>query len=216
MAGRRTSIAGISRRKGWPRSWHFTDGLCCARNSPASATATACCRDWGRSSAWATSSTWPPYGRCRGADAMNIGKFRQAFDRKFPARKRGTLTPWHRHWFWRKFFDPCSDVPGMVSVKKQRLLHLAFSFLDADECYLEVGTYQGKSLISAVKGNPRRQVYAVDNFTEFTASNTEQLLRANLARHGLADRVTFHNADFRAVVNRDVVKQPVGLFFYDG
>ncbi|MCU0606087.1 MAG: class I SAM-dependent methyltransferase [Candidatus Edwardsbacteria bacterium] len=147
---------------------------------------------------------------------MNIGAFQKAFHREFPAKRRHVPTPWHRHWFWRRFFDPCPDVPGMISVKKQRLLNLAFSFLAAGECYLEVGTYQGKSLISAVKGNPPRPVHAVDNFTEFTAANTQQLLMANLARYGMGDKVKFHNADFRTAVNRALVAEPVGLYFYDG
>src|SRR5258708_6387068 len=47
--------------------------------------------------------------------------------------------------------DPCPDVVGMTSPRKSRLLNLAVGFLcGTPECYAEIGTYQGKSLIAAL------------------------------------------------------------------
>ena len=68
-------------------------------------------------------------------------------------------------------FDSLRDVEGMISVYKQYLLHLAYSLLGPDEAYLEVGTWQGKSLISAMLNNPPRITFACDNFSEWRHSN---------------------------------------------
>ena len=52
-----------------------------------------------------------------------------------------------------QYEDYCYDVMGMTSIKKQKLLNLAASLLDTTECYFEVGTFNGKSLISAMHDN---------------------------------------------------------------
>ncbi len=104
----------------------------------------------------------------------------------------------------------------MTSIKKQKLLNLAFSCLDASECYLEVGTYLGKSLISAMLGNPRRRVFACDNFSEFTATNSYEQLKRNLEAYNLLEQVDFFNADFPSVLTKDKISLPIGVYFYDG
>jgi predicted O-methyltransferase YrrM len=104
----------------------------------------------------------------------------------------------------------------MTSIKKQRLLRTAFSCLPPGEAYLEIGTFQGKSLLSAMAGNPRRPVYACDNFSEFQDRNSLQRLTANLRDHDAVERVTFFDGDFRAILSREHISDPVGLYFYDG
>lgn len=111
--------------------------------------------------------------------------------------------------------DLCPDVYGMLSIKKQQLLNLAFSMLPEGEGYLEVGTYMGKSLLSAMLGNPRRPVYAVDNFCEFE-ENSFPVLKGNLDRYGMFEHVNFCNGDFREVYTPDILRDPIGLYFYDG
>jgi predicted O-methyltransferase YrrM len=102
--------------------------------------------------------------------------------------------------FTRSFFDTCFEIEGMTSVKKQMLLRIAFSSLPPEECYVEIGTYTGKSLISAAKGNLTRRCYACDNFSEFQATNSYEILLNNLRRHGMVDRVTFFDADFKSIL----------------
>lgn len=145
---------------------------------------------------------------------MDIARFRREFWSAFGAgRNRPELALEDRAQHLAR--DTCPDVPGMLSVKKQRLLHLAYSLLPENEAYLEVGTYMGKSLISAMLGNPRRAVYAADNFSEFDG-NSFEVLQGNLERYGLREQVNFCNADFRRVFDHSVLKAPVGLYFYDG
>lgn len=117
--------------------------------------------------------------------------------------------------------DPCRDILGMASPKKLTLLSRAVSFLPGDEYYLEVGTYQGKSLVSALLGNPGRYAVACDNFSLFdepAAPRNRAVLERNLARYGLSTRVRFFDCDFRDLLSRwRYHRLPlVGVYFYDG
>lgn len=146
---------------------------------------------------------------------MNCQAFRRAFEDQFSGR---TLdSPTYELWdpIVCSHIDPCFDVEGMLSIKKQQLLNLAFRFLDEGEAYFEVGTYRGKSLLSAMMGNPARTVFACDNFSQFD-DNTYEILRSNLAKYGLLDRVAFFNCEFLEVYSPSRLTVPVGLYFYDG
>lgn len=146
---------------------------------------------------------------------MNIKTFRELFAQRFPGK---TLNlPTYEHWdpLVSRRLDLCPDVKGMLSLKKQQLLNLAFGLLAPGEAYLEVGTYQGKSLLSAMLNNPSRPVFACDNFSQFE-DNSFETARANLAKHGYLEQVTFYDCDFLEVYTRDRLPVPVGLYFYDG
>jgi predicted O-methyltransferase YrrM len=147
---------------------------------------------------------------------MNITNFYVLFDKSFPAGNISKPTFIYGNRLTRFFFDPCRNVRGMVSIKKQKLLNIAFACLDVNECYLEVGTYLGKSLISAMLGNPPRHVFACDNFSEFTKSNSHEGLKQNLKAYNLLEKVTFFDADFTTVLTKERISPPVGVYFYDG
>ena len=147
---------------------------------------------------------------------MNTQAFKGRFAKVFTAQRISGPSFLYGNRFARFLLDPCRGVQGMASIKKLKLLNLAFACLEPDECYLEVGTYLGKSLIAAMKGNPERQVFACDNFSEFGANNTRESLLGNLKAYQLDDRATFYNADFLTVLNRKQIPLPVGLYFYDG
>lgn len=156
---------------------------------------------------------------------MDIVRFAKLFEKEFPAGSRAVPDSRLRTAIFRYFLDPCPDVPGMVSPRKLKLLQLAVSLLPSDgsECYLEVGTYQGKSLIGALKTNPGRKGVCCDNFSEFdvAAGTSDSLthLRRNLDRHGLTSRVSIFSEDFRTLFRRsepENLMPPVGVYFYDG
>lgn len=145
-----------------------------------------------------------------------VSNFCARFDNAFPRDEISKPTVLYEDETLRRFFDPCPDVEGMISIKKQKLLNIAFSCLGTDECYLEIGTYLGKSLISAMLGNPERKVYACDNFSQFTPSNSYEKLQANLRKYRLGKNITFYNSDFLELLNKDRIPIPVGVYFYDG
>lgn len=147
---------------------------------------------------------------------MNTKAFSAQFDKVFTSTNISKPSFLYGSRLARFLLDPCRSVKGMASIKKLKLLNIAFACLDPNECYLEVGTYLGKSLIAAMRGNPERQVFACDNFSEFTSDNSYEILLSNLKAYQLQDRVTFYNADFLTVLNRNKIPLPVGLYFYDG
>lgn len=161
---------------------------------------------------------------------MNSAKFCAAFEAAFPPSTRDHPT---RRYALRlnvtikrvhlkyDFFDPLRNVEGMISVKKQRLLHLAYAHLPPDEAYLEIGTWQGKSLIAAMRGNPPRKTFACDNFSEWQRSKGQSCqpgvaLRRNLQRYGLSRSVIFYEEPLHDICTEEKLPCPLGAYFYDG
>ena len=145
---------------------------------------------------------------------MDVEAFRKAFWIHFKGGERNK--PCYAYWdpFVIHETDPCPDVEGMISIRNQQLLNLAFRFIGAGECYLEVGTYKGKSLISAMVNNPVVPVFACDNFSVFPG-NALEITLANLRRYGLENKVMFYSCDFLEVYCPQKLPIPVGLYFYD-
>ena len=159
---------------------------------------------------------------------MNIGKFCSEFEKIFPLPKRNKPTSIYSlrlkiklGFKWTYYFcDPLKDVDGMISVRNQRLLNLAFGNLEPNEAYLEVGTWQGKSLISAMLGNVARPTFACDNFSEFKLSKDRKLdlyesFQNNLRKYNLDRYATFYNQGFESIFSKDKLPVPVGVYFYD-
>ncbi len=146
---------------------------------------------------------------------MNTTQFHREFEALYPNEAYAIPDELLFSPFVAQKEDLCPDVQGMLSLRKQRLLNLAYRLLPPGEAYLEVGTYHGKSLLSAMLNNPLRPTHAVDNFSEFEGNSLE-VLQKNLAHYGLADKVTFHDADFRTIYTPENLPQPVGLYFFDG
>ncbi len=154
---------------------------------------------------------------------MKLESFIQKFEEVFPEHRRnkpsGLLD---KIKLFGAYNDPCPEIVGMASLRKLQLLNLAVSFLppNGEECYLEIGTYHGKSLIAAMVGNLNRMAIACDNFSEFTSSETESesILRKNLANYDLTENVRFYNEDFKNLFEKWQTYKlpPVGVYFYDG
>ena len=146
---------------------------------------------------------------------MNCQAFQAAFAEKF----RGRLLNLPTYEYWDPIVsdrvDLCPDVEGKLSLKKQQLLNLAYRLLDEGEAYLEIGTFQGKSLLSAMIANPARPVFACDNFSQFD-HNTYETLHDNLAKYGFSDRVAFFDCDFLEAYTASRLNVPIGMHFYDG
>ncbi len=153
---------------------------------------------------------------------MDIRRFSTRFEREILHSnflRLAAVKPFNR--LARKILDPCPDVMGMASYKKLMLMNLVASLLaeDPSECYLEVGTFQGKSLVAALRNNPLVSAVACDNFSEFDSSGVNQVaLEQNLRRHGLHDRVKFFNMDFRKLLADWYERRlpRIGGYFYDG
>ena len=160
---------------------------------------------------------------------MDIERFCARFEAGFPPAYRNQ--PTRRYALRMKctikqcsiayyFWDPLRDIDGMISVKKQRLLKLAYAQLAPQEAYLEIGAWQGKSLIAAMHGNALRPTFACDNFSEHVASRGKPLalsalLTRNLRRYHLDQSVTFYDMPFQHMCTPEKLPVPIGCYFYD-
>ncbi len=112
-----------------------------------------------------------------------------------------------------------TKVNSMISPNVMQLLNLAVSYLDENEIYCEIGTFQGASLISALVNNPEKIAYAVDNFSEIdTEGENFDKLSINLENFNISDQVFFCCQDdeefFRDLKNQHLAEK-IGVYFYD-
>ena len=72
-----------------------------------------------------------------------------------------------------RFQAVLDDVPGLAKPNNLALLHVAARCLGEGEVYLEVGTFHGTSLISAMLGNDGEFV-ALDNWSMAEGSREQE------------------------------------------
>lgn len=113
---------------------------------------------------------------------------------------------------------------GMATENTGFLLNYAVSLLEPGECYLEVGTWKGRTLSYAMAGNEGKEFYAIDNFSQFTKRpkwylpfaepEPRRSLNRVLRHASRTHRVSFFEADFRSIF--PTFNKIVGVYFYDG
>jgi predicted O-methyltransferase YrrM len=111
----------------------------------------------------------------------------------------------------RRLQPLCQAVEGLSEENNLALLALAAGCLEDGECYLEAGSYRGRSLIAAALGGARTAI-GIDNFS-FDDSDPAGLA-ANVERFGVGDQVRVVDGDTVAVLGEGRLP-PVGVFFYD-
>lgn len=113
---------------------------------------------------------------------------------------------------------------GMATENTGFMLNYAVSLMDPGECYLEVGTWKGRTLSYAMEGNRGKEFFAVDNFSQFTKrprwympfAEPEPRRSLNRVLRNAAGtyRVSFIEGDFRTIL--PAFSKKVGVYFYDG
>lgn len=124
----------------------------------------------------------------------------------------------------RKLKPITDSQVGMATENTGFLLNFAVSLMDEGECYLEVGTWKGRTLAYAMEGNADKEFFAVDNFSQFTKRpkwyrpfsepEPRRSLNRVLRKASSTHRVTFLEGDFRAIL--PTFSKAVGVYFYDG
>lgn len=107
------------------------------------------------------------------------------------------------------------QVKGMATENKYKLLNLAVARLQPGEVYVEVGCWQGASLVAAATGNPDKQIWACDNFSQF--GGPAEALQKNLATYTKPGQVHFFDMDYVEFLKSAPWRPAtVGAYFYDG
>ena len=107
------------------------------------------------------------------------------------------------------------NIHCMSRPKVYAVLNAVVSCMDAGELYVEVGTYQGGSLISALLGNQSRAI-GVNSFSEFQTTNNFDQTQDNLLVFGVADRVELKNMSFEQFFAEAPKDMRIQVYYYDG
>ena len=117
---------------------------------------------------------------------------------------------------------PVVDVAGMSSPKVCWFLNRLVAHLPAGERYLEVGTWQGLTLLSAAYGNLDKVCIGCDKFRLWgrwtgLGWSARRAFLFNLRRlRRQCGYVHLYEMTDRELFSRGLVQAPIGVYFYDG
>lgn len=111
---------------------------------------------------------------------------------------------------FREIFEKihCMSRPRVYAI-----INACVSAMEPGELYVEVGTYQGGSLCSALLGNESMAI-GVDSFSEFKNTNNYEITRSNLD-YFVGQRAELINSNF----DRFFAAHPdlkIQVYYYDG
>lgn len=112
-------------------------------------------------------------------------------------------------------------LSGFSSKSLTALLQHLAKAIDKNECYLEVGVYQGLSLLSVAKSIKEKKItaFGIDNFSQFDKEGRNFALVEERAHKVKATNYKIVNLDFEdALLNLEqhIGEKKVGLYFIDG
>lgn len=110
-----------------------------------------------------------------------------------------------------KLPDTVLKIDGMSSPKVRHFLNNLCSFSTCR--YLEIGTWKGSTLISALYGNSVECATAIDNFSEFGGPRDE--FRDNCSKYIPSGGYRFFDADCFEI-DKHLLQHPFNTYFYDG
>ena len=114
------------------------------------------------------------------------------------------------------------DVEGMSSPRMCRLLNALVAELPEGEAYLEIGSWKGLTLLSAARHNQDKKCIACDKFRfwgRYTGlgASAELAFRKNVEHYrGECAEIEFHKMDSDELFSRELVRDRVGVYFFDG
>jgi hypothetical protein len=117
------------------------------------------------------------------------------------------------------YIEVLEQVQGMTTPSTMHLLNLAVQQLGPGECYLEVGTWRGATLIGALL-NTNAKGYAIDDDSmddhDEDEQHSELVWWKNVQSFGMGPRVEYVNGSVPAVWEHLGLRSPVGVYLFDG
>ncbi len=102
------------------------------------------------------------------------------------------------------YLPALSKRRGFSSSRIEHLLNRLVKAMPVEECYLEIGTLEGRTLEAASVGNEKKLLIGVDPCEKYDTVPT-----------GFAENVAFIQSTWQYFLSRPTLN-PVGLVFYDG
>lgn len=118
-----------------------------------------------------------------------------------------------------RFVEIADSVTGYTSANELAVLNAAARVMPSDECYLEVGSYKGRSMSAAVQDVRDKTFYVVENYLEFgmQGQQARSELERNLATYAAHADVRLIEGNCFSLLRRPgLIDTPVGVYFYDG
>jgi len=107
-----------------------------------------------------------------------------------------------------------ADIVALEGMSGRKTRHLYNSLCSIPGMrYLEVGSWKGSTLVSALYNNPECRAYCVDNWSEFGGPRGE--FHAVVNAHLRNPQLTVLDKDCWTVTKADV-PEPIDVFVYDG
>lgn len=103
------------------------------------------------------------------------------------------------------YLPALSKRRGFSSSRVEHLLNRLVARMPASECYLEVGTLEGRTLEAAAHGNDDKHLVGCDPCEKYAALPAE-----------FGINVSFVRSTWQALLRDDILTKPIGLAFYDG
>ncbi len=114
------------------------------------------------------------------------------------------------------------DIEGLSSPKVCNLLNQLVSRMDSGEHYLEIGCFNGLTLLSAAHNNTDKICIGCDKIRMWSSSTgfgflVKRQIYRNIKRYQHSSaKVVFHHMKSEDLFRKGMVPAPVGVYFYDG
>ena len=117
------------------------------------------------------------------------------------------------------YIEVLDQVQGMTSPSNMHLLNLAVQCLHPGECYLEVGTWRGATLIGALLGNDALGIAIDDdsmNEHDGDARESREVWYDNVFKFDIGVRAEYVNGSVPNVWKTLGLRSNVGVYLFDG
>jgi Methyltransferase domain len=112
----------------------------------------------------------------------------------------------------KQTLDRVCRMPRMSTFAIGAMINRAVAQMSADAVFLNIGVWNGFSLLAGMAANEDKACIGVDNFSEFGGPRSQFLQRFERQR---GTRHTFREMDYRAYFEHEH-RAPIGVYFYDG
>jgi hypothetical protein len=106
-----------------------------------------------------------------------------------------------------------NDILSMEGMSGIKTRHFLNNIVDTDNVsYLEIGSWKGSTLCSALYGNNPKSVIAIDNFSEFNGPREEFYSNISILKN---QNISFYDVDcFK--FDKTLLLDKINIYFYDG
>lgn len=111
----------------------------------------------------------------------------------------------------RRLRELC-EIPRMSTYAIAAMINAGVAQMDADRCFVNVGVWNGFTILSAMIDNPSKRCVGVDNFSEFGA--LREAFKQRFERYRCSNH-EFHEIDYEEYF-ANIHHEPIGFYIYDG